>query len=151
MSWIMLRNRVVRRAVILVQRGVDVFIRRHPQFNLGIDHPLQRVNGVQVRGIGQRHGDGMVVFGNRHGPVALGHVPRDGGDHVVGQAHVRQIDEFVAEVGGLGLGDIRGRDDFAGKQQVNDSPSPLAGCFLAHGHKLLVADTAPCPPTNPIK
>ncbi len=126
MSWIILRNRIVRRAVILVQRGVDVLVRGHAQFDVGIDHALQGVHDVQVRRIGQGDGDGVVVLGHRHGAVALGHVTRHGGNDVVGQAQLAQIDEFVTEMGGLGLGDIDGADDLSGPEGVSRTPSPLA-------------------------
>ena len=119
-----LADRIVRRAVILVQGGVDVLIRGHAQFDVGVDRPLQGVDHVQVGRIGQGDDDGVVVLGHGHGAVTFGHVPGHGGNNVVGQAQFGQVDEFVAEMGRLGLGDIDGLDDFFVEEKMDQSVSP---------------------------
>ena len=49
-------NRIVGRAVILVQGGVDVFVRCHAQFHVRVEHALQGVHHVQIGGISQGNG-----------------------------------------------------------------------------------------------
>ena len=109
-----LRDGVLRRAVILVERVVNVLIRRHPQFNVGIEQPLQGIHHVQVRRVRQGDDDGVLVLGDWDGPIALGDVTRNGGNDIVGQAHFAQVDELATEVGRLGLGEIHRADDFLG-------------------------------------
>ena len=136
-----LANGIVGRAVIFVQGGVDVLIHRHAQLDLGVDHALQGIDDIEIGRVGQGDDDRVIVLGDRHGPVTLGHMPGHGGYHVISQADVAQVDEFVAEMGGFGLGDINGADDFAVKKEVNHAVA-VGGGFLPHGRGLRFAQVA---------
>ena len=95
--------------VILAQRRLDVGFGGDAQLDLRVQQMRQAVNGVQVRRVRQRDGDTVVVLEDRHDAVLPGDVPRDRGDDVVGDLHLAEVDHFGAEMGGLGLGDIRRR------------------------------------------
>ena len=79
----------------------------------------ERVNGVQVRRVGDGHGDLAVAFENGDDAVFFGDVARDDGNDVVGNLQAAELNDFRAELGGLGLGDIRRADELVGQQQVH--------------------------------
>ena len=70
-------------------------------------------------GSAQRDGQAVVVLVDGHDAVLPGDVPRDGRDDVVVDLDLGEVDDFGAEVGGLGLGDIGGADDLVGDHQVH--------------------------------
>ena len=99
---------------------------------------MQRIDDIQVRRISQGDDDRIVVFGHGHSPVPLGHMPRHGGNDVVGQANIAEVDEFKTEMGRLGLGHIHGFDDFFLQQKV-EHPIAVGGSggLFPHGRNLL--------------
>ena len=58
----------------------------------------------------------------------------DGRDNVVGDLNFVEVDDFRAEVSGLGLGNVRGADHLVGEHQIHQAnPGGLSfGTHLGH-------------------
>ena len=92
------------------------------EFNVGAlqQEVMQAVNRIEIGRVADGDGDGVVDLGNGDGAVFFGDVPADERDDVIRQAQFGEVDDFGAEVGGLGLGDVGGADDLV-RQQVRSS------------------------------
>jgi len=76
----------------------------------------ERINRVQVGRVGDGHGHLAFVFENGDDAVFFGDVARDDGDDIVLDLHVRKVDDFRAELRGLGLRHVTGADDLVRDQ-----------------------------------
>ena len=74
----------------------------------------QRVNGVQIRRIGNGHSHLAVTFENRNDAVFFCDVARDDGNDIVGNPQLAELNNLRAELGRLGLCHIRLANDFVG-------------------------------------
>ena len=83
----------------------------------------QAVEGVEVGGIRQGNREIVVVLEHRHHAVLFRNVARNGGDHIVLDAHFTQVDHLGPEMRRLGLGDIGGADDLVGQHQIHHTDS----------------------------
>jgi hypothetical protein len=111
-------QRLFFRAIILVQRRLDVRLRRHAQFNLRAQQVRQRINRVQVGRVGDGHRHLVVGFEQGQDAVFLGDVAGDDGDDVILDFHRAEIDDFRAELRGLGLCHIRRADGLVRDQVI---------------------------------
>ncbi len=80
---------------------------------------MKAVDGIQVRGVADRNGYGVVMAGNRNGAVLSGNVTADERNDLVGRAYVAEIDHFSAEVCGFGLGNIRRPHHLVRQHKIN--------------------------------
>jgi hypothetical protein len=135
-----LHSLFLRAAVILVQRGFNVLLRRHFRVNFRAQQMRQRINRVDVRRIGD--GDDDLVFGfeNRNDAVFFCDVARDDGDDFVLDSHSAKLDDFRAELRRLGLRHVRRADDFVGDKKIHHAHAGslslgARGSNLLGGHK----------------
>ena len=103
-------------AVILRERRLDVRLRRDAQFDFRIQQMRQRINRVEIRRVGNGHGHFAFIFENGNDAIFFGDVARDDGDDVVINLHVREVNNFRAELRGLRLRHVAGANDFVGDQ-----------------------------------
>ncbi len=101
----------------------------------------ERVDGVQIGRVGDGHGDLAITFENGNDAVFFGDMARDDGNDVVGNAQTAELNDFRAELRGLGLGDVRGADELVGQQQVHHAHAGSFG-FLARFGDLVSVDNA---------
>ena len=120
--------------VILVQRGLDVRLRCHTKIDLRPQQMRQTVDRVEVRRVRQCHGEIVAVFEHRHHAILLCDVPGNGGNDIVVDAHLGQIDHLRPEMGSLGLRDIGGADDFVGQHQIHHADSGGLGFSPERGN-----------------
>ncbi len=66
-----LAHRIVRRPVVLVQRGFDVFFGGDADADFRLQQMVQAVDGVEVGRIAERDGEAVAVLEHRHNPVTL--------------------------------------------------------------------------------
>ena len=109
------------RAVILVQRGLDVRLGGHAQFDLRAEQMRERINRAQVGGVGDGDGDFVVGLENGDDAVFFCDVARDDGDGVVLDFHPGEMHDFRAELRGLGLRHVRRADDLVRHQKIHDA------------------------------
>ena len=120
----LLEARISRHAaslrVILAQRSLNIGLGGNAQFDLrAVQQMPYAINRVEVGGVRDGDGDIVVVFEDRHHPVFSGDVPRDCGNDIVGDLHLAQVNDFGAEMGGLGLGDIPRLHHPVGHQEIH--------------------------------
>ena len=124
-----LADRIVRRAVVFVQRRVEVLLARDLGLDFQIQQMMQRINRVQVGRIGNRDANDVVMAINGDDAITLRDVTRHRGHDVVRQIHVRQRDDLGVEISGLGLRDGVGRENVPGDEQVKDAFSAGLGVW----------------------
>ena len=81
------------------------------------------------------------MFIDWNDPIFFCDVPRDGGDDLVADFELAQIDDFGAEMGSLGLGDIGWANDFVSQHQIDHTDARGLG-LCAEGCRLVRADEA---------
>ena len=108
-------------AVITVQGGLDVLLRRHAQFNFGIEQVRQCVGRIQIRRVRCRHGDFAVSFENGNDAVFFGQMPGYDRNNVIRDFHSGKLDDFRAELRRPGLDNVGRFDCLVGQQQINDA------------------------------
>ena len=123
-------------AVIFVQRRLDVRLRRHAQFDFRVEQMMQRINRVQVGRVGDGDGDFAFGFENGDDAIFFGDVARDDGDDVVVHLEVAEMDDFRAELRGLGLRHVRRADGLVGQQQFDHAHAGGVGFFAGFGDHL---------------
>ena len=96
----------------------------------------EAVNGVEVRWVGNGHGDTVVVLEDRYDAILAGDVARDGGDDIILNLDFAEVDDFRAEMGGLGLGDVGRPHHLVGHHQVHHAHARLGGFAPQFGHLL---------------
>ena len=89
--------------------------------DLHVQQVRQAVDGVEVGRIGDGNRKAVVMLVDRHDAVLSGDVAGDRGDDVIGDLQLVEVDDFGAEMGGLGLGDVGRADDFVGQHQVHQA------------------------------
>src|SRR6266853_2030702 len=114
-------------AVIAVERRFDVRFGGDAQINFGPEQMPQTVNGVEVGRISQGNGKSVVALKDGNNAIFSGDVPRDGGNDLIGDFHFVEVDDFGAEVGSLGLGDIGRPDNFVGQHQIHQADAGSLG------------------------
>ena len=118
-----LGNRVLGRAVVFVERRIDLRIRSHLQM-------VQSIDRIQIGGITDGNSQIVPMPIDRNDSVTLGDVPGNGRNHLVLQTHVRQAHHLHAEMRRLGCGD-RGRvDQLLLYQQVHHALAVRIGLRL---------------------
>ena len=79
----------------------------------------QRINRVQVGRVGDGDGDLVFIFEDGDDAVFSCDVTRDDGNDLVFNFHAAELDDFRAELRGLGLRHVRRADDVVGQQQIH--------------------------------
>jgi len=136
----LVNGRVAAAAVIAAKRGLDVRLRRHAQFDFRVEQMRQRVNGVQVGRVGNGNGDLALGFEDGNDAVFFGDVARNDGNDVVGNLYSSQLNNFRAELRGLGLGHVRRANELVGQHQIHHAHARSLGFGarlgdLLGGHK----------------
>ncbi len=117
-------------AVVFAQRFLDVALRGDLQADLGVQQVGKAIDRVQVRRIGNGDGNAVVVLENRHNTVFTGDMPWDGGDYGVVNLDFGKVDNFGAELSGLGLGYVSGANKLIRHHEVHH-PDACTLCFLS--------------------
>src|SRR5439155_21951470 len=108
---------VVGDAIEFVERGFDAFFGGDFDFQFGVEEMVEAVDGVEVGGVGDGDAEGVAVAVDGDAAVALGDVSRDGGDDGVVEFEFGEVDDFDAEMGGFGVGDVAGGNGLALDEQ----------------------------------
>ena len=107
--------------IILRQRPLDVRFRRDLEVDVHVQQVCETVDGVQVRGVGQGNCQAVLVLEDGHDPIFSGDVARDGGNDVIVNLQVREVNDFGAEMGGLGLRHVCRADQFVRQHEIDQS------------------------------
>ena len=90
---------------------------------------VQRVEGVQVRRIGDGHGHFVVRFEQRDDAVFFGDIAWDNRDDVVLNLHVGEVHHLRAELRGLGLRHVAGPDGLVRHEKIHHAHAGGDGLF----------------------
>src|SRR5262249_31574771 len=127
--------------IVTAQGRLDIGFRSHLQVDFHAEQVLQTIDRVEIGRVGQGNGQAVFVFVNRDHPVLFGNMPRNQGDDFVRDFKIAQIDDFGAEMGSFGLGDVGGTDQFIGQHQVHDTDAGGFG-LAPQGSDLVSTDKA---------
>ena len=71
---------------------------------------------------------------DRYNAIFAGYVPWNGGDNIVGDAKIVEIDYLSAEMSGLRLSNIRRPNQFVGQHQIDHADTGGLSFGLQLGH-----------------
>ncbi len=100
-------DRVVRRAVIPIQRGIDIVFRGNHRLDIHLQDVTQAVDGVHVERIADRHRQGIVVLVDRHHLVPPRNVAWHEGQNLIRNLVISQLDGIHPKLACQGLGHVQ--------------------------------------------
>jgi hypothetical protein len=74
------------------------------------------------------------VFEYGNDSILFGDVARDSRDDLISNLEFGEVDNFSAEMGGLGLGDIRWSDNLVGQHEINYADTGALGFIFQRSH-----------------
>jgi hypothetical protein len=120
--------------VVLVQSRFDVGFGSHLQTDFHPQQMRQAVDGIEIGRIGHGDSQSAVVFENRDDTILLGDMARNRGDDVVGNLDISEFNDFSAEVGSFGLGDVGWPNDLIGHHEVDNTDAGSLGFIFQRSH-----------------
>src|SRR5204862_6462750 len=106
-------------AVVFAEGGFDVRLGGHLEVDVHVEQVAEAIDSIEVGRVGQRDGEAVFVAKDGDDAVFAGGVARDEGDDVIRDLDVVKVNDFRAEVGGLGLGDVRRANELIGQHQID--------------------------------
>ena len=143
----LLERRVLRHGLLLVaavifsQRRLDVRLRRHAQFDVRVQQVMQRVQRVQVGGIGDGHRHFRIGFENGNDAIFFGDVARNHRDDIVFNLERRKVHDFRTKLRGLGLRHVAGTDGLVRHEIIHHAHTGGHGLVARPRHDVGAGET----------